>query len=71
MHKITIDMQRCQGTYLCHQCEDVLPGLVLACERDGSVKVNDWALTHNSSKVSELMRSCPARAIMIKPVEKQ
>lgn len=68
MHEITVDMRRCRGTYLCHQCETILPGLVQACERDGSIQVNDWAITHNSPTISELVRSCPARAIMIMPV---
>jgi len=68
MHEITIDMKRCRGTYLCKECEMVLPGLVLACERDGSIQVNDWALTENSPAISELARCCPTRAIMINPV---
>lgn len=67
MHEITVDMKRCRGTYLCKECEVVLPGLVMAAERDGAVNVNDWALTDNSGTISELVRSCPVRAIMIMP----
>jgi len=68
MHQITVDMQRCRGTYLCKECEIVLPGLVQACERDGRVLANDWAMTDNSASISGLARCCPTRAIMIMPV---
>lgn len=67
MHEITVDSRRCRGTYICHQCEAVLPGLVQACERDGLILVNDWALSDNSPTISELVRCCPDRAIMIMP----
>jgi len=65
MHRITVDTKRCRGTYLCHQCDAIKPGLVLACERDGHVVVQDWVLRDQGGSISALIASCPDQAIMI------
>lgn len=69
MKKITVDKKRCRGLHLCHRCEAVQPGLALACGRFGHVIVQDWAARDNSAMISQLIQTCPDRAIMIMEVQ--
>lgn len=71
IHYLTIDPRRCRGLHLCHQCEILQPGLVQACERQGHVTIQEWALSEQGAAMSALIEACPERAIMIQPAKEE
>jgi len=68
-HRLTIDVHRCRGLRLCHQCEALQPGLVHACEQQGHITIQEWAAREQGQDLSALARCCPDRAIMIQPAK--
>jgi hypothetical protein len=67
-HQLTIAQKNCHGLVNCRACEIVAPGLVNHCANYGRLILGDWAMQDYSAKISALVTACPARAIMIKPI---
>jgi ferredoxin len=68
-HQLTIDQRYCRGDELCHQCTAILPGLYDHCLEHGRMLISHPATGDNAGTISQLISSCPDRAIVIMPVE--
>lgn len=68
MHQITVNRDLCRGPHCCYECERAIPGIIKYCEQHGRVLVSWESSGKHADTISNLIASCPDRAIVIKPM---